>query len=163
MGASELSALLWQERELLDLLEYRLEVQRALLTVGESRWAQRAADDIEAATGQLRRLNLARDIEVQATAEAWGIPAESPSLRDIIAAAPPDGPWSEIFTAHLRAMLASVERIGASRDENGRMLREALRHTQESLAGTGHRAGLYTASGAAESGARPALLFENDA
>lgn len=163
MGASELSALLWQERELLDLLEYRLEVQRALLTVGESRWAQRAADDIHAATLQLRRLNLVRDVEVQTTAEGWGVVNPSPTLREVIAAAPADGPWGEIFTAHLRAMLASVERVGARRDENGRMLREALRHTQETLAGTGDRAGTYTASGVAERGARPALLFEDDA
>jgi len=161
MGASELSALLWQERELLDLLEYRLEVQRALLTVGESRWAQRAADDIEAATAQLRRLNIVRDVEVQGVAEAWGIAGESPSLRDVIAAAPEAGPWPEIFSAHLRAMLASVERIGGRRDDNLRMLREALRHTQETLAGTGDRAGTYTASGGADIGARPAMIFED--
>jgi hypothetical protein len=163
MGASELSALLWQERELLDLLEYRLEVQRALLTVGESRWAQRAADEIEATTAQLRRLNIARDIEVQAVADEWQFDAVNPSLRELIAVASADGPWPEIFTAHLRAMLASVERIGARRAENGRMLREALRHTQETLAGTGDRAGTYTAAGTADLGARPAILFEDDA
>jgi hypothetical protein len=163
MGASELTALLWQERELLDLLEYRLEVQRALLTIGESRWAQRAADEIEATTAQLRRLNIARDIEVQAVADEWRFEAANPSLRELIAVASADGPWPEIFTAHLRAMLASVERIGARRAENGRMLREALRHTQETLAGTGDRAGTYTAAGTADLGARPAILFEDDA
>jgi len=163
MGASELSALLWQERELLDLLEYRLEVQRALLTLGESRWAQRAADDIEATTAQLRRLNIARDVEVQAVADEWKFNVVNPSLRELIAAAPPDGPWLEIFSGHLRAMLASLERIGARRQENGRMLREALRHTQETLAGSGDRTGTYTSSGTADEGARPAILFEGDA
>jgi hypothetical protein len=163
MGASELSALLWQERELLDLLEYRLEVQHALLTAGSGRWAQRAADDIESATAQLRKLNLVRDLEVQAVAREWGVPDELPTLRSLIAAAPADGPWPEIFTAHLRAMLASVERVGARRDENGRLLREAIRHTQESLAGTGDRPGTYTAHGVAAPAAPVALLFEDDA
>jgi hypothetical protein len=163
MGASELSALLWQERELLDLLEYRLEVQRALLVSGESRWAQRAADDIDSATTQLRRLNIARDIEVQAVADDWKFNVVNPSLRELVAAAPPDGPWLEIFTGHLRAMLASVERIGARRAANGRMLREAIRHTQETLAGTGDRTGTYTAAGVADPGTRTAILFEDDA
>ncbi len=163
MGASELSALLWQERELLDLLEYRLEVQRALLSTGAPRWVQRSADEIEAVTVELRRVGLIRDVEVHALAEDWGVADPVPSLRSLIEAAPADGPWPEIFGSHLRAMLASVERIGARREANGQMLREAMRHTQESLAGTGDGAGTYTARGMTDTAARTALLFEDDA
>ena len=36
MGANELSALLWRERELLELLSFKLEEEQLLLTAGKS-------------------------------------------------------------------------------------------------------------------------------
>ena len=43
MGAHELSALLWRERELLDVLQFTLEVEQLLLTAGNTRWLNGAS------------------------------------------------------------------------------------------------------------------------
>jgi len=45
MGAHELSALLWRERELLDVLQFTLEVEQLLLTTGNTRWLNRASTE----------------------------------------------------------------------------------------------------------------------
>ena len=43
MGVHELSALLWRERELLEVLQFKLEVEQLLLTTGNTRWLNRAS------------------------------------------------------------------------------------------------------------------------
>ncbi len=42
MAASELSAQLWKERELLELLLFKLEEEQLLLIAGKSRWISHA-------------------------------------------------------------------------------------------------------------------------
>lgn len=162
MGASELSALLWQERELLDVLEFRLEAEQALLAAGKTRWIQRASDEIASITAQLRKLNLVRDVEVAQLAEEWGIEGELPSLRQIIAAAP-ELVWHDIFSAHLAALLASVDRIGLLRDANDHMLRAAIRATHDTLVGPAETAPTYTARGDAAAPRVSARLIDKDA
>lgn len=162
MSASELSALLWQERELLDVLEFRLESEQALLAVGKTRWIQRASDEIAAIIAQLRKLNLVRDVEVAALAQEWQMEQPLPKLRELIAAAP-EPVWQEIFGAHLTALLTSIERVGALRDSNDHLLRAAIRSTQETLVGLGDSAGIYDANGTASPTTAPARLIDKDA
>lgn len=162
MGASELSALLWQERELLDVLEFRLEAEQALLAVGKTRWIQRASDEIASITAQLRKLNLVRDVEVAQLADEWGIAADLPSLRQIVGAAP-ELVWHDIFTAHLTALLTSVDRISTLRDANDHMLRAAIRSTQETLIGPAEAAATYTPRGTTASAQPDARLIDRDA
>ncbi len=162
MGANELSAVLWQERELLDVLEFRLEAEQSLLSAGKTRWIQRASDEIAALTAQIRKLNLVRDVEVAQLAEEWTLEDELPSLREIIAHAP-DLVWHDIFSAHLTALLASIERIGALRDTNDHMLRAAIRSTQETLVGSDDSAGIYTSRGGTAAASARARLIDKDA
>ncbi|WP_423921930.1 flagellar protein FlgN [Frigoribacterium sp. 2-23] len=149
MGANELSALLWRERELLELLTFKLEVEQLLLTAGRTRWIDHATREVEQVLDRLRAAGLERTVEVAAVAVEWGTDEQAP-LREIIESAP-SGPWGEIFTAHLRAMTELTVRIKQLRDENERFLRAASRATQETLAslGTGEATGdLYDAQGA---------------
>jgi len=134
MGANELSALLWRERELLELLTFKLEEEQLLLTAGRTRWIDHATREVEQVLDRLRSAGLERSVEVSSVAQQWGTDEEAP-LRDIIAAAPA-GPWGEIFTAHLKAMTDLTARIAQLRDENERFLRAAARATQETLATT---------------------------
>ncbi len=55
---TELSHTLWRERRLLELLQYRLEVQQLVLTTGRSRWVDAATRDVEAVTTELRAVEL---------------------------------------------------------------------------------------------------------
>ena len=145
MGTQKLSALLWEERELLELLTFKLEEEQLLLTSGKTRWLQHATREVEQVLDRLRIANLARTVAVSELAEEWGI-AEDATLRQIIAAAPP-GPWTEIFTAHLQAMTELTVRIRDLRDANEQFLRTAARSAQETLAGLGTESKTYTSSG----------------
>ncbi|MEB7505619.1 flagellar protein FlgN [Arthrobacter koreensis] len=145
MGTQKLSALLWEERELLELLTFKLEEEQLLLTSGKTRWLQHATREVEQVLERLRAANLARTVAVSELAQEWGI-AEDATLRQIIAAAPP-GPWTEIFTAHLQAMTELTFKIRDLRDTNEQFLRTAARSAQETLAGLGTESKTYTSNG----------------
>ncbi|MFB9798806.1 flagellar protein FlgN [Arthrobacter citreus] len=145
MGTQKLSALLWEERELLELLVFKLEEEQLLLTSGKSRWLQHATREVEQVLERLRAAALGRTVAVAALAQDWGT-AEDATLRELVAAAPP-GPWTEIFAGHLQAMTDLTIKIRELRDTNEQFLRAAARSAQETLAGLNSENGTYTASG----------------
>jgi len=51
MAASELSAQLWKERELLELLLFKLEEEQLLLIAGKSRWISHATREVSPSSG----------------------------------------------------------------------------------------------------------------
>ncbi|AWB90395.1 flagellar export chaperone FlgN [Salinibacterium hongtaonis] len=158
MGANDVSATLWRERELLELLLFKLEEEQLLLTAGKTRWLQHATREVEQVLERLRPLNLTRTVEVSALAEEWGAPGEA-TLRDLINHAP-EGPWSEIFSNHLTAMTELTGQIAQLRDSNEQFLRSALRSTQETIAGIGNDPGTYDASGQANDSGTGARLID---
>jgi flagellar biosynthesis/type III secretory pathway chaperone len=145
VGVNELSAVLWRERELLELLTFKLEEEQLLLTAGKSRWIEHATREVEQVLERLRSAGLERTVEVAVVAEEWGTASETP-LRELISHAP-DGPWADIFTSHLRAMTELTTQIKQLRDENEQFLRAAQRSTQETLATATSDPALYDASG----------------
>jgi FlgN protein len=149
MRANELSALLWQERELLDLLIFKLTEEQLLLTAGRTRWLQHATSEVERVVERLRTAGLARALEVDALAEEWNVSGVNPTLNDIADAAPP-GPWRDIFRAHLEAMTAQTAQIKELRDLNESFLRSAARSTQETAAGLLPRTDTYDAHGSTQ-------------
>jgi flagellar biosynthesis/type III secretory pathway chaperone len=134
MGANELSALLWHERELLDLLIFKIEEEQLLLTAGKSRWLRHATSEVEQVVSRLRASGLSRALGVSALAEEWGVDGNEPSLTELANAAPKDGPWGDILRAHLEAMTAQTAQIKELRDANASFLRAASRSTQETAA-----------------------------
>lgn len=155
VSAHELSALLWRERELLETLIFKLEVEQLLLTAGKTRWLKRASSEIERTTDELRMVGLGRTVEVENVAAEWGAD-EGANLREILDRAP-DGPWSGIFETHLRALTDLTTQIRALRDANEQFLRAASRSAQETLNNVGGAARTYDASGksgATKSGSR---------
>ncbi|TQL46602.1 FlgN protein [Homoserinimonas aerilata] len=156
MGANEVSAILWRERELLELLLFKLEEEQLLLTAGKARWLSHATREVEQVLERLRDSGLNRAIEVAALAEEWGAGSDA-SLRELVTHAP-EGPWGEIFDNHLRAMTELTAEIQQLRDLNEQFLRSALRSTQETLASLSPDAGTYDSSGTASSGADARLI-----
>lgn len=147
MGANELSALLWHERELLELLIFKLEEEQLLLTAGKTRWLPHATSEVERVVQRLRASGLSRALDVSALAQEWDVDADDPSLRDLAAAAPKDGPWGDIFSAHLTAMTAQTALIRQLRDVNEAFLRSAARSAQETSAGLHPETVTYDAHG----------------
>ncbi|GGK90477.1 hypothetical protein GCM10009769_05700 [Curtobacterium luteum] len=160
MSVNDLSAVLWRERELLELLTFKLEEEQLLLAAGRSRWVSQASREVEQVLERLRSTGLERAASSAEVAEEWGVAADAP-LRDVVAAAP-SGPWGEILAAHLTAMVELTTHIGALRDENDRFLRAAAHATEETLAGTVGSPATYDASGASGSGSDGARLFEGN-
>ncbi|CAN5222606.1 flagellar protein FlgN [Frigoribacterium sp. UYMn621] len=145
MSANELSACLWRERELLDLLAFKLEEEQFLLTTGKSRWLQYATREVEQVMERLRAAGLARSVEAAVVAGEWGAP-QNATLRELVDTAP-DGPWADIFTAHLNALTEYTEQIRDLRDLNEHYLRTALRFIQEAQADGSTESGTYDAHG----------------
>lgn len=145
MAIHELSALLWRERELLDVLTFKLEEEQLLLTSGKSRWLPHGTREVEQVLEHLSQASLTRTIEAAVVAESWGLPSDA-ALGDLAAAAPP-GPWADILTAHLKALIRQTEVIRELRDSNEQYLRTAVRSTQETLAEMRPEAGTYDAKG----------------
>jgi flagellar biosynthesis/type III secretory pathway chaperone len=158
MGANELSNLLWRERELLELLVFKLEEEQLLLTAGKTRWLQHATREVEQVMDRLRPAELARSVEVATLAGEWGTDDDA-TLRDLVSAAPA-GPWAEIFAAHLRAMTELTTQIRELRDLNEQFLRAAARSTQETLATVDPQPGTYDAQGSTGSPSSNAQLVD---
>lgn len=158
MGVNELSAVLWRERELLEMLLFKLEEEQLLLAAGKSRWVGHASREIEQVMVRLRDTALSRSVEVADVAIEWEC-AEDATLREIIAAAPA-GPWQDIFAAHLTAMTELTAQIRELRDVNEQFLRTAVRSVQETLAGVETAPGTYDANGAAHATHASSMLFD---
>src|ERR671921_325891 len=101
MGFSEVSTLLWREREALQLLLFKLVEEQLIVSAGHTRWLAAANDEIEAALDQLRGTEVLRASEVDVIAAgARAVRQTLLSVTDTVqtydshgsAAATPNGP-----------------------------------------------------------------------
>jgi FlgN protein len=159
MGAQELSTLLWRERELLELLMFKLEEEQLLLTSGKSRWLPFATREVEQVLERLRENGLERAMAVTEVGEDWGVKDDDATLRMIITKAPSDA-WRDNFTGHLNALTELAASISELRDSNVQYLRAASRVTQETLASLSVETATYNSRGATGLSAPSAHLFD---
>jgi hypothetical protein len=97
----EVSDILWRERRLLELLEFKLEEERLLTEAGLARWIHRATREVALVRGELRRAELDRAILVQMAASELALEG-TPTLKELMAAAPE--PWAGILDRHREAL-----------------------------------------------------------
>ena len=102
MGLREVSATLWRERHLLELLLFKLDEEQLLLAAGRTRWLARATGEVEMVLEELRQTVLERAVEVTRVANDLGLPAGA-SLRQLADAAQP--PWQGMLLEHRQAFL----------------------------------------------------------
>lgn len=69
MAYSDVSNILWRERQLLELLQFKLEVEQSLLAAGRTRWLGHATREIEMLIEEVKQTELARAVEVSALCE----------------------------------------------------------------------------------------------
>lgn len=121
----QLSDILWRERELLELLVFKLDVEEALAASGRTRWAARAAREVDLLLDEIRRTEVLRALRTEALAAQQGRGA-GPTLEELTAAAPE--PWSSILAEHRCALLSATAEVGAAerRARRRRLLQEAL-------------------------------------
>ena len=135
MSVNDLSTLLWRERELLEMLVFKLEEEQLLLTAGRSKWLHHATREVEQVLGHLRTTGIERTVEASSVAAGWGLP-EDATLRQLSEGAPEEV-WRDVLMSHLTALTALTTQIADLRDTNLSYLRAATRSTQETLATVG--------------------------
>lgn len=136
MSLAELSNVLWRQRQLLDLLLFRMTVEQTLLVGRQVRWLARATDEVEAVLEEMRQTELVRSVVLQDVAEELGLGAD-PSLREVAEAAP--APWSDILEEHRRAFLGLTDEVQTIAESNRELLgreQRATRELIEELSGT---------------------------
>lgn len=130
MGLAEVSTILWRERELLELLLFKLEEEQLVLTSGRSRWLARATKEVEIVLAEIRRTELSRAVAVDEAAEALGLGA-NPSLAALAGACAE--PWSSILRDHRTSFHALTAEITALATRNKDLITAGKQATEDSL------------------------------
>jgi hypothetical protein len=134
MGLREVSAILWRERHLLELLLFKLDEEQLVLAAGRTRWLPRATREVELVLEEIRQTELERAIEVSRVAIELGLHSNA-SLRELAQAAPP--PWQEMLIEHRQAFLSLTEEITALVQTNRELLLRGQKAVREVLASIG--------------------------
>jgi hypothetical protein len=135
-----LSQVLWREREMLEALAYRLEVERLVLASGRTRWLVNATRDIEDLIDDLRATEVLRAAAADEAAAALGL-TPNPSLAALAEAAP--DPWRSILADHRDALIALARDIAETSEDAKGLLTAGYRSARETLLAIG---GATTAS-----------------
>ena len=130
MSLSDLSSILWREREILELLLFKLEEEQLLLAAGRSRWLAHATREVELVLDQIRQAEVIRAAHSQAAALGLGLPADA-SLSQLADAAPM--PWVEMLHQHRKAFLTLTAEIGGMAEMNRDLLTAGQRAARETM------------------------------
>jgi hypothetical protein len=131
VSLSAVSDILWRERDLLELLVFKLDVEHLLLDAGRRRWLAQAGRELEMVREEIRRVEVLRSVEVAALAAELGLGA-AVSLRQLAAAAAE--PWRSILVDHRTALLNSTREVRALADAGRALLEDGAAATGEALA-----------------------------
>jgi hypothetical protein len=134
MGLSEVSNVLWRERQLLELLLFKLEEEQLVLAAGRARWLNQASQEVEIVLDEIKVAEMARAIEVEALAAELGL-APNPSLRQLADGAPQV--WRGILDAHRQAFLTSAHEILALAQVNREILARGQKTARDTLSWLG--------------------------
>ncbi|MGC9669219.1 flagellar export chaperone FlgN [Planosporangium sp. 12N6] len=130
MGLADLSSILWREREMLELLLFKLEEEQLVLASGRTRWLAHATREVEMVLDQIRQTEVLRAAEVAVVGAELGA-GDNPSLAqlaDLVGA-----PWSDLFRDHRKAFLALTAEISALAEANRDLLTAGQRAARETM------------------------------
>jgi len=131
VSLDEVSQTLWRERQLLDLLVCKLEVEQLVLAAGRTRWLPAVTREVEYVLTEVKQVELLRAVLVDAVAEQFGL-SPGCTLRELAGAVP--SPWDSILEQHRLAFLISVEELRAVARLNHDLLAQGARAVQDALA-----------------------------
>ena len=157
MSVAELSAVLWRERQLLELLLFKLEEEQLVLATSRTRWLGHATREVEQVLDQIREAELGRAVEADEAARDFGI-APASGLLALASAAPE--PWKELLTSHRDAFVSLTSQIQDVAQGNRALLTSSHRAAQESILGLQETVRTYTPHGAAASANAAAQLID---
>lgn len=156
MPMEDLSSVLWRERELLETLLYKLEVEQMVLSQGRTHWLATAAREIEEVLEQVRSIELLRAIELDVVANELGLDP-NPALHEVADRC--TEPWKTIWLDHRDAFTHVATQIQKMSVTNRELLTAGYHAAQATLLSMTENAGTYDAGGAVATGdRRPSLL-----
>lgn len=129
-----LSLILWRERELLDLLAYKLELEQLVLASGRSHWLAQANREVEDVLATLRETEVLRAIAADEAAYGVGLDP-NPSLSALAEAA--EEPWTTILVEHRDALRDITRDITALAEANRGLITAGYRSARETLLALG--------------------------
>lgn len=139
-----LSEILWRERELLEELLFRLEVEQLMLVSGKTKRLPHATRDVEEVLERIREIELGRSAEVDAAAQALGL-EPGLSLLDLSRSVP--APWDGILLDHRSAFIQLTAEVSDLSVGNRDLLASSRRATQETLMGLRDDVEVYNPAG----------------
>ncbi|HZQ87487.1 MAG TPA: flagellar export chaperone FlgN [Acidimicrobiales bacterium] len=119
MRLREVSDILWRERRLLELLQFKLTEEQLLVAAGRVRWLPSATREVELIMIELQRAELTRAVAVDELAVDLGL-APNASLGELALAAP--DPWNGVFERHRHALDMAVQEVNDLADQSHRLL-----------------------------------------
>jgi FlgN protein len=146
----KLSLILWRERELLETLLFKLEVEQLVMATGRTRWLLPAAKEVETVLETIRQTEVLRAVAADEAAEQLGLPP-NPSLRSL--AETVAEPWASILADHREAFASITTEVTAMADANRELVTAGIRSARETLMTLGESTAGYSADGSAVVGA----------
>ena len=143
------AALLWDEREALEQLLFKLVEEQLILVSGSTRWLNRADAEVRASVTALRASEVMRAAEVDGLSRRLDLPVET-TLGELAEQAPE--PWPLVLIEHRDALRELVVQIDAVAAENRRLLVASAHAVSETLAGLHLSSQTYESLGSASSG-----------
>jgi hypothetical protein len=134
MALSDVSNILWRERQLLELLVFKLEEEQLVLAAGRSRWLAYATREVENVLAEIKRIELERSVAVADAGRTLGL-SGSPTLREL--AGLTETPWDGIFAEHRRALLNLAQEIDVITKSNRELLQRGHQAAREAIAAMG--------------------------
>lgn len=129
MGLRELSDVLWRERQLLDLLGFKLEAEKMVDGSG-TRWAALAMREINEVRDRLRIVEVERATLSADVALDLGL-SPLASLRELAASSPE--PWSGILQRHWQALSTTTAGLSRAAADSQDRLRHRLDGARRTL------------------------------
>jgi hypothetical protein len=130
MGLADLSSILWREREMLELLLFKLEEEQLILANGRTRWLAHATREVEMVLDQIRRTEVVRAAEVEILGAQLGL-GSSASLAQLADAVP--APWPDLLREHRKAFLTLAAEVTALAEVNRDLLTAGQRAVRETM------------------------------
>jgi hypothetical protein len=142
----DLSLILWRERELLETLLYKLEMEKLVLASGTSRWLATSAREVEGILDSIRETELLRAVVADEAAASIGM-AANPSLRALAEAV--DEPWRSILLDHRAAFVQYSREIMEIAASNRELLTTGQQAARDTFLGLTETADSYSPTGTA--------------
>lgn len=108
---SAVVSLLWNEREALELLHFKLVQEQLLLQAGETRWLAKADAEVAEAIRRMRMSEVLRAAEMERILVELGLPVDA-TLAQLVEVAPE--PWGLVLSEHRAALRSGVAEVQAA-------------------------------------------------